>query len=202
MTNPAYNSGLPTKPALEGLESKWGQVWREDGTYAFRRPASREQVFSIDTPPPTVSGSLHVGHVFSYTHTDTIARYQRMRGKEVFYPMGWDDNGLPTERRVQNYFGVRVDATLPYDPDFEPPFTGGQGKSIKARDQVPISRRNFVELCVELTAVDEKTFQDLWRAVGLSVDWNQLYTTISPESQRIGRGPDVSSRAVSRPAVP
>ena len=84
-----------------------------------------------------------------------MARYQRMTGKSVFYPMGWDDNGLPTERRVQNYFGVRVDATLPYDPDFEPPHVGGDGKSIKARDQKPISRKNFMELCERLT-VEER----------------------------------------------
>ncbi|HMR50779.1 MAG TPA: class I tRNA ligase family protein, partial [Arachnia sp.] len=93
MTTAEHSSALPARPALEGLEAKWGQVWDDEGTYAFTRPASRAQVFSIDTPPPTVSGSLHVGHVFSYTHTDTIARFQRMRGKHVFYPMGWDDNG-------------------------------------------------------------------------------------------------------------
>ena len=97
------------KPALEGSETKWMHTWEETGVYRFDRTRPREEVYSIDTPPPTVSGSLHVGHVFSYTHTDIVARYQRMRGKAVFYPMGWDDNGLPTERRVQNYFGVRCD---------------------------------------------------------------------------------------------
>ena len=95
--------------------------WEETGVYRFDRTRSRPEVYSIDTPPPTVSGSLHVGHVFSYTHTDVVARFQRMRGKAVFYPMGWDDNGLPTERRVQNYFGVRCDPSLPYDPSFQPP---------------------------------------------------------------------------------
>src|SRR5690606_32800729 len=109
---------VPEKPALEGLEDRWTPPWAEDETYAFDRSKSREETYSIDTPPPTVSGSLHVGHVFSYTHTDLVARFQRMRGKEVFYPMGWDDNGLPTERRVQNYFGVRCDPSLPYDEDF------------------------------------------------------------------------------------
>ncbi|HQD23152.1 MAG TPA: valine--tRNA ligase, partial [Arachnia sp.] len=172
---------LPEKPVLEGLEAKWGQVWDEEGTYTFRRPDSRDEVFSIDTPPPTVSGSLHVGHVFSYTHTDTVARYQRMRGKRVFYPMGWDDNGLPTERRVQNYYGVRCDPSIPYDPDFQPP-----GKPDPKR-QVPISRRNFIELCHELTAVDEQAFEDLWKQLGLSVDWSTLYTTISSESQAVAQ---------------
>ena len=166
---------------LEGLEATWRERWQEQGTYAFVRPESREQVFSIDTPPPTVSGSLHVGHVFSYTHTDLIARYQRMRGKHVFYPMGWDDNGLPTERRVQNYFGVRCDPTLAYDPDFTPP------EKPDPKRQVPISRRNFVELCHKLTELDEPTFENLWRTLGLSVDWSQLYATISTESQRVAQ---------------
>ena len=112
---------VPEKPALEGLEEKWSARWKADDTYAFDRSQPRENVYSIDTPPPTVSGSLHVGHVFSYTHPDLVARFQRMNGKAVFYPIGWDDNGLPTERRVQNYFGVRCDPTLPYDPDFIPP---------------------------------------------------------------------------------
>ena len=104
---------LPEKPALEGLEAKWIARWEESGVYKFDRTRPRGEVFAIDTPPPTVSGSLHVGHVFSYTHTDLVARFQRMRGKAVFYPMGWDDNGLPTERRVQNYYGVRCDPSLP-----------------------------------------------------------------------------------------
>ena len=142
---------LPEKATLDNLENKWGENWEKTSVYKFDENTTREQVYSIDTPPPTVSGSLHVGHVFSYTHTDTIARYKRMSGKNVFYPMGWDDNGLPTERRVQNYYGVRCDVTLPYDPDFKPPFEGGDGKSTKAADQIPISRRNFIELCEKLT---------------------------------------------------
>ncbi len=178
-------SAIPDKPQLEGLEEKWGAVWESQGTYAFDRDgANRADVYSIDTPPPTASGSLHVGHVFSYTHTDTIARYQRMRGKRVFYPMGWDDNGLPTERRVQNYYGVRCDPSLPYLEGFVPPHEGGDGKSIKAADQQPISRRNFIELCERLTVEDEKQFEDLWRTLGLSVDWRQSYRTIADDSLR------------------
>ena len=161
----------PAKVSLDGLEDRWDAAWTEAGTYAFDRTAERAAVYSIDTPPPTVSGSLHVGHVFSYTHTDLVARFQRMRGRQVFYPMGWDDNGLPTERRVQNYYGVRCDPALPYVPHFEPPHGGEGSQSVRAADQVPISRRNFVELCERLTAEDEKQFEALWRHLGLSVDW-------------------------------
>ncbi len=168
---------VPEKPVLEGIEATWSQRWEEQGTYRFDRTKTRDQIYSIDTPPPTVSGSLHVGHVFSYTHTDLIARYQRMRGREVFYPMGWDDNGLPTERRVQNYFGVRCDPSLPYDPDFTPP------ASPDPKSQMPISRRNFIDLCNELVEEDEKVFEGLWRTLGLSVDWTQTYTTIGAEAQ-------------------
>lgn len=179
------NANLPDKPALEGLEEKWGNVWETDGTYRFdREGAIRDTVYSVDTPPPTASGSLHIGHVFSYTHTDVVARYQRMTGKRVFYPMGWDDNGLPTERRVQNYYGVRCDPSLPYVENFVPPHEGGDGKSIKAADQQPISRRNFIELCEKLTIEDERAFEDLWRKLGLSVDWTQTYRTIEDSSRR------------------
>jgi valyl-tRNA synthetase len=171
---------VPEKPALEGLEDKWRARWDTDATYAFDRSASRASVFAIDTPPPTVSGSLHVGHVFSYTHTDIIARYQRMRGKAVFYPMGWDDNGLPTERRVQNYYGVRCDPSLPYDPAFEPPATPG-------KQPMAISRPNFVALCARLTAEDEVVFERLWRSLGLSVDWSMTYATIGVEAQRVSQ---------------
>lgn len=178
---------VPDRVSLDGVEDRWDGAWTEQGTYAFDRSKTREQVYSIDTPPPTVSGSLHVGHVFSYTHTDVVARYRRMRGAEVFYPMGWDDNGLPTERRVQNYFGVRCDPSLPYDESFEPPHVGGEGKSVKAADQVPISRRNFVELCERLTVEDEQQFEALWRRLGLSVDWSRTYQTISAEARAVAQ---------------
>jgi valyl-tRNA synthetase len=172
---------VPERPSLDGLEAKWSAVWERDGAYRFDRAAPRERVFAIDTPPPTVSGSLHVGHVFSYTHADTIARYQRMRGKEVFYPMGWDDNGLPTERRVQNHFGVRCDPSVPYDPDFVPP------AEPSAKEPVAVSRPNFVELCLALTVTDEQAFEALWRMLGLSVDWSMTYTTIGALAQRISQ---------------
>jgi valyl-tRNA synthetase len=178
---------IPERPGLEGLEKRWDATWEERGTYRFDRSKDRADVFSIDTPPPTVSGSLHVGHVFSYTHTDTIARYQRMAGKEVFYPMGWDDNGLPTERRVQNYFGVRCEPSLPYDPDFAAPDDAGDPKAVKKRGDMAISRRNFIELCHVLTAEDEQAFEALFRRLGLSVDWAQHYATIDERCQRVSQ---------------
>ncbi|HLR55423.1 MAG TPA: valine--tRNA ligase [Actinomycetales bacterium] len=176
---------VPNKPTLDGLEETWDARWSQQGTYNFDRNATREQVYSIDTPPPTVSGSLHVGHVFSYTHTDVIARYQRMLGKSVYYPMGWDDNGLPTERRVQNYFGIRCDPSLPYEADFVPPHSGE--KTVRPADQVPVSRRNFVELCEKLAEEDEKKFEELWRRLGVSVDWSYTYQTIDARAQAVSQ---------------
>jgi valyl-tRNA synthetase len=172
---------VPDKPALEGLEDKWAERWQADGVYAFDRTKSRAEIYSIDTPPPTVSGSLHVGHVYSYSHTDLVARYQRMRGREVFYPMGWDDNGLPTERRVQNYYGVRCDPSLPHDPDFTPP------ENPDPKRQVAIDRPNFIALCERLVEEDEKVFEKLWHTLGLSVDWSQTYTTVGPDSQHVSQ---------------
>ena len=171
---------LPEKPALEGLEAKWVPRWEESGVYRFDRTRPRAEVFSIDTPPPTVSGSLHVGHVFSFTHTDVVARFQRMRGKAVFYPMGWDDNGLPTERRVQNYYGVRCDPSLPYVPSFTPP-------AQPPKPPVSVSRPNFIELCARLTGEDEKAFEQLWKTLGLSVDWSMTYATIGSRAQRVSQ---------------
>ena len=180
---PKAARSVPDKPGVDGLEERWAGVWAEQQTYAFDRTATRDQVFSIDTPPPTASGSLHVGHVFSYTHTDTIARYQRMRGKQVFYPMGWDDNGLPTERRVENYYGVRCDPTVAYVTGFTPPDEPAKDR----KDYVPVSRPNFIELCEQLLVIDEQAFEHVWTRLGLSVDWSSTYATIDEASRRISQ---------------
>ena len=180
-------AAVPDKPVLEGLEAKWDADWEASGIYRFDDSRPRTEVFSIDTPPPTVSGSLHVGHVFSYTHTDIIARYRRMAGLAVFYPMGWDDNGLPTERRVQNYYGVRCDPSLPYDGGFAPPPDAGRPSAVAKRKTIAISRPNFIELCEELTASDEQAFEDLFRRIGLSVDWTRTYATIDAHCRRVSQ---------------
>ena len=180
MTESARYPRVPEKPVLDGVEDKWGNSWVKNKTFAFDKTATKESVYSIDTPPPTVSGSLHVGHVFSYTHTDLIARYQRMTGKKVFYPIGWDDNGLPTERRVQNYFGVRCEPSLPFDANFAPPNEPGE-------KQIPISRKNFVELCEKLTLEDEKVFESLFQNLGLSIDWNYTYQTIDKRARTVSQ---------------
>src|ERR687898_162366 len=172
---------VPEKPSLDGLEARWSERWDADGTYRFDRTKTRDEIYSIDTPPPTVSGSLHMGSVFGYAQTDSVVRYRRMRGAEVFYPMGWDDNGLATERRVQNYYGVRCDPTHPFDAAFQPPFRGDVPKDHR---EIPISRPNFIALCEELTAIDESVFEELFRRLGLSFDWSLLYTTVGDVSRR------------------
>jgi valyl-tRNA synthetase len=168
---------VPERPSLDGLEARWSARWEADGTYRFDPRRPRQDVYAIDFPPLTVSGSLHLGHVFSYCHTDVLARFQRMRGRAVFYPVGWDDNGLPTERRVENFYGVRCDPSLPYDPGFTPPASPGRVKQ-------PVSRPNFVELCRRLTDADEQVFEALWRQLGLSVDWTLGYATIGERARR------------------
>ena len=133
MSTPDERPRVPDKVGVDGLEAKWVPVWESTGAYRFDRTKTREEIYSIDTPPPTVSGSLHIGHVFSYTHTDVLARFKRMRGLEVFYPMGWDDNGLPTERRVQNHFGVRCEPVAALRPGLPRPGEAGQGRRVSSR---------------------------------------------------------------------
>ncbi|WDD90813.1 valine--tRNA ligase [Burkholderia sp. FERM BP-3421] len=190
MTDRTDTAHAASPPRLEGIEDKWARHWDAQQTYAFDRSAPRDAIYSIDTPPPTVSGSLHVGHVFSFTHADIVARFQRMNGRAVFYPMGWDDNGLPTERRVEQYFGVVCDPAIPYDPAYQPPATPAAQRGRFAR----ISRRNFVALCHQLTAHDEQAFRALFVRLGLSVDWRLAYTTIGTRAQR------ASQRALLRNA--
>ncbi|HVN50019.1 MAG TPA: valine--tRNA ligase [Acidimicrobiales bacterium] len=175
-------TAIPDKPSLEGLEAKWDAVWEQGGTYRFDRSRPRSEVYAIDTPPPTVSGQLHLGTVFGYVQVDALARFHRMRGREVFYPMGWDDNGLPTERRVQNHYGVRCDPTLTYDPDLEL-----VEPDAPQRAQQLVSRRNFLELCERQTALDEQGFEAVFRSVGLSVDWSLTYATIDERSRRVAQ---------------
>jgi valyl-tRNA synthetase len=172
---------IPEKPTLDGIEARWSERWEADGTHRFDRTAERADVFSIDTPPPTVSGSIHMGTVFGYTQTDAIARHRRMTGKSVFFPIGWDDNGLATERRVQNFYGVRCDPSQPFVADFQPPY---RGDAPKDHHEIPISRPTFVDLCHELTATDEAVFEDLFRRLGLSYDWSLKYETINDVSRR------------------
>lgn len=168
---------VPEKARVDGLEEKWSTLWEQANTYQFDASATREDVYSIDTPPPTVSGRLHIGHACSYTHTDVIARYQRMKGREVFYPMGWDNNSLNVERRAQLTYGIICDPTLPYNPDFTPPQKPG-------KRPIPVSRRNFIEQCGILTEELQQTYRHLWTLLGLSVDWDRTYTTMSEDTRR------------------
>src|SRR5213082_1432431 len=138
-----------TEPVLQ-------KRWQQAGTYHFSRE-STSPVYSIDTPPPTVSGNLHLGHVYSYTQTDFMARFWRMNGYNVFYPMGYDDNGLPTEKLVEKRLGI----TAPQ-----------------------VGRRAFIQKCLEISEEAEKDYQALWQRLGLSVDWRYSYRTIDDLSRR------------------
>lgn len=171
---------IPKKYKHKDLEANWKEQWRQDEVYSWDPSKSREETFVVDSPPPTVSGSLHIGHVFSYTHQDLLVRYQRMKGKNICYPMGWDDNGLPTERRVQNLFRVKCDPSIPYDPDFKP-------ERRKKGPVQEISRQNFIEACAQVTAEDEAAFEDLWRTLGLSIDWELQYATIDDHCRRVSQ---------------
>lgn len=172
----------PKKLKTEEIQPKWRDKWEETQVYKYDDSVSRDQTFVIDTPPPTVSGSLHMGHVFSYTQTDMIARYQRMKGKNVFYPMGWDNNGLPTERRVQNLFGIRCNPNLAYKEGWKP-----EERKLKAHEFEEVSRQNFLEACKIQTANDEVKYENLWRTMGLSIDWSQQYATIDDHCRKVSQ---------------
>jgi len=177
---------LPRHFEAAEAERRWHAFWQREGIYRWDPSRPREETFVVDTPPPTASGSLHVGHVFSYTHTDVIVRYKRMRGFNVYYPMGWDDNGLPTERRVQNFFHVRCDPHTPYEPDLDLPLEPASAKQRKGPPRL-LSRRNFIEICQKLTTQDEEAFKELWTRIGLSVDWHQEYQTIDDHCRRLAQ---------------
>ena len=149
---------LEKKYNAQEKETKWLNYWNENKIYEFI-PDGRE-VFSIDTPPPTVNGKIHIGHIFSYSQTEMIARYKRLRGFNIFYPFGFDDNGLPSERLVEKE----------------------QGK--KAHE---IGREEFSKLCYETTDKYEKEFQELFSKLGVSTDWNIHYKTVSPSTIKISQ---------------
>ncbi len=177
-------AALPKHFDAAAAEARWDAEWERLRVHEYDAARPRAETFVVDTPPPTVSGSLHVGHVFSYTHADVIARYQRMRGRNVFYPMGWDDNGLPTERRVQNLFHVRCDPRTPYEPDLR--LEPAAGARLKESPRI-VSRRNFIDLCLQTTRQDEEAFKALWRRIGLSVDWRQEYSTIDARARHLAQ---------------
>ena len=184
---PIDTSALPRRFEPEEAEPRWRARWDELGIHSYDPARPRDETFVVDTPPPTASGSLHVGHVFSYTHQDLIVRYQRMKGQNIFYPMGWDDNGLPTERRVQNVFNVRSDPFMAYDPDLKVERVDPNTKPRDLPRPTVISRRNFIDLCHIVTAEDEVAFKDRWKMLGLSVDWNEEYATIDHRSRAIAQ---------------
>lgn len=168
-------ASLPKHFEADSVETQWDQRWQESGVYHYDPTRPRQETFVVDTPPPTASGSLHIGHVFSYTQADVVVRYKRMTGLNIFYPMGWDDNGLPTERRVQNYFHIRCDPNTPYEEGMT--FEQASSKTRKKPAKL-VSRPNFIEACYDLIKEDEVAFSVLWHRLGLSVDWRQEYQTI------------------------
>ncbi|MGE4170031.1 MAG: valine--tRNA ligase [Candidatus Margulisiibacteriota bacterium] len=172
-------SRFPAAYSAIDREPFWAKHWIDSGVFKANLTAERSNTFIVDTPPPTVSGELHMGHIFSYTQTDVVVRYQRMQGKAIVYPMGWDDNGLPTERRVQNVFGITCDPNQPTVDQWKPTLQ----TDAKAPAQ-PVSRHNFIEACNQLTQEDEKAFESLWKRVGLSVDWSLTYATIGDHARK------------------
>ncbi len=189
------------KPFLDRDKNLFEQ-WEKEGIYTYQQRSSKSS-FVIDTPPPTISGTLHIGHVFSYTQTDIIARFQRMRGKNVFYPMGWDNNGLPTEKRVSGLYRILCDPTLseaaeeqnfrlsvPENKNTKELFLKSvcdrkDDKSLKEFKKV--SRKTFIRICEIQTREDQKNYKQLWQKMALSVDWTRTYETISPHSQKISQ---------------
>jgi valyl-tRNA synthetase len=187
------SNSLPKNLDFKEVEDQLQNQWQQNQVYQFDESSAADSkpVFAVDTPPPTVSGSLHVGHIFSYTQTDITARFQRMLGKNVFYPMGWDDNGLPTERRVQNYFHIRCEASTPYEPGLKlDPILSTMSEKELAEKKIPqrnLSRKNFIEHCHTLTVEDEKKFKELFSRAGLSVDWSLEYATIDDRARTIAQ---------------
>ena len=175
---------LPKHFDSDEVSARWDRFWQAEGVYHYDASRSRAETFVVDTPPPTASGSLHIGHVFSYTQADVVVRYKRMTGMNIFYPMGWDDNGLPTERRVQNYYHIRCDPNTPYEAGLRFEQASAADRKQPAR---LISRPNFIEACFDLIREDEKAFSVLWHRLGLSVDWRQEYQTIDEHCRRVAQ---------------
>jgi valyl-tRNA synthetase len=150
---------LEKKYNSKEAEKKWQEYWKSENIYAYKEHDIRE-IYSIDTPPPTISGSLHMGHIFSYTQAEIIARFQRMQDKNIFYPFGFDDNGLPTERLVEREEGIIA-------------------RKLK--------RSEFTLKCLNTTNKYIDEFKELWQSLGFSVDWNLQYDTISPLAQRVSQ---------------
>jgi valyl-tRNA synthetase len=168
---------IPEKYDFSEIEKKWIKHWLESRIYDWNPAIERSKTFVVDTPPPTVSGSIHVGTAFGYIQQDITVRQRRMKGLNIFYPIGWDDNGLPTERRVQNIFHVRCNPHLPYQKGFVP-------KNNKKEPPEEISRDNFIELCHQATKSDEEVFKYLFQHLGLSIDWSLEYATIDDHCRK------------------